>query len=149
VDIQPNGGESKPRRSGTWDPYRPSRTKNARCHSTRELVRLKERRPEELVDELRGPRYSRGHIYRRGGSYTKRLITSLGMIRFRVKRVVRRTDGKVYSPILEGLDVKQRKYSRDVRMKCVEFASKISYGDAGIEFETATSSPSRRRCRRG
>ena len=56
------------------------------------------------------------------------------MIRFRVDRVVRRTDGRVHSPILEALDVNPRKYSRDVRRKYVEFASKMSYGDASIEF---------------
>jgi hypothetical protein len=69
--------------------------------------------------------------------YTKGLVTGLGMIMFRVERVDRRTDGRVYSPILEALDGKQRKYSRDVRMKCVEFASKMSYGDASTELETA------------
>jgi hypothetical protein len=110
----------------------------ARGHSKREFVRLIERRQEELVEELCGPRYSRGYPYRRGGSYTKRLTTSLGMIKFRVKKVVSRTDGRAYSPILEALDVKRRKYSRDVRMICVEFASKMSYGDASTEFETAT-----------
>jgi len=115
-------------------------TENARCHSKRELVRLIERRQEELVDGLCGPRYCRGqgYRYRRGGSYTKRLITSLGEVRFRVARVVRRTDGKVHSPILDALDVRRRRYSRDVRMICVEFASKMSYGDANTEFETAT-----------
>jgi len=115
-------------------------TENARCHSKRELVRLIERRQEELVDELCGPRYCRGqgYRYRRGASYTKRLVTSLGEVRFRVARVVRRTDGRVYSPILDALDVRRRRYSRDVRMICVEFASKMSYGDASMEFETAT-----------
>ena len=113
-------------------------TENARCHSKRELMRLIERRQEELIYELCGPRYSRGHTYRRGGSYTKTLITGLGMVRFRVKRVIRRIDDKVRSPILEALDAKRRRYSRDVRMKCVEFASKLSYGDASTEFETAT-----------
>jgi len=113
-------------------------TENARCHSKRELVRLIERWQEGLVDELCGPRYSRGHTYRRGGSYTKTLITGIGTVRFRVKRVIRRIDNTVRSPILEALDAKRRRYSRDVRMKCVEFASKMSYGDASTEFETAT-----------
>ena len=55
-----------------------------------------------------------------------------------MKRVIRRADNAVRPPILEALDVKRRKYSGDVRMKCAEFASKMSYGDASDEFETAT-----------
>lgn len=113
-------------------------TENARYRSKWELVRLIERRQRELVDGLCGPRYSRGHLYRRGSSYTKRLITDLGEVVFRVEKVIRRSDGGVSSPILEAFDIKRRMYSRDVRMKCVEFASKMSYGDAGTEFETAT-----------
>ena len=105
-------------------------TEGARCGSKGELVRLIESRQEELVDGLCGPRYGRGYPYRRGSSYTKRLVTGLGEIRFRVERVVRRTDGRVSSSILEALGVKGRMYSRDVRMKCAEFASKMSYGDA-------------------
>ena len=110
----------------------------ANSRSRRKLVRLIEERQEDLIYEMCGPRYSRGYVYRRGGSYTKRLVTSLGEIRFRVERVIRRIDDKVRSPILEALDVKRRKYSRDMRMKCVEFASKMSYGDASMEFEKAT-----------
>jgi hypothetical protein len=111
---------------------------DARCHSKRELVRLIEERQEELIYEMCGPRYSRGQRYRRGSSYTKTLITGIGMIRFRVRRVIRRIDDTVRSPILEALDVKRRRYSRDIRMRLAEFASKMSYGDASTEYETAT-----------
>jgi len=52
--------------------------------------------------------------------------------------VIRKVDNRVSSPILEALDVKRRKYSRDVRMKMAEFASKMTYKDARLEFETAT-----------
>jgi hypothetical protein len=103
-----------------------------------ELVGLVEERREQLIEGLCGPRYSRSHLYRRGGSYTKTLITGIGGIRFRVKRVISRSDGRVSSPILEALDVRRRRYSRDVRMKLVDFASKMSCGDAGLEFEAAT-----------
>jgi len=109
-----------------------------RIHSGRGLVSLIERRQEELVEELCGPRYSKGHPYRRGGSYTRRLVTGLGEIRFRVRKVVRRVDGRVSSPILEALDVRRRRYSKEVRMNCAEFASKMSYGDASIEYEAVT-----------
>lgn len=63
------------------------------------LIRLIERQQEELVDELCGPSYSRGYTYRRGSSYTKTLITGIGMVRFRVKKVIRRIDNTVRSPI--------------------------------------------------
>jgi len=110
----------------------------ARTRSKRDLITLIERRQKKLVEDLCGPRYSRGHSYRRGGSYTKTLVTGLGEIRFKAKKIVRRSDSRVSSPILEALDVKRRRYSRGVRMKLAEFASKMSYGDACTEFETAT-----------
>jgi len=91
-----------------------------------------------MIEGLCGPRYSRDHPYRRGGGYTKRLVTALGMITFKVKRVINRETGKVSSPILEALDIKHRKYSRGVRMACAEYASKMSYGDASLEYKTGT-----------
>ena len=110
----------------------------ARTRSRRELVSLIERHQEQLVEELCGPRYGRGHPHRRGGSYTKSLVTCLGEIRFKAKKIIRRSDGKTATPILEVLDVKRRRYSRGIRMRLAEFASKMSYGDACLEFETAT-----------
>jgi len=101
-------------------------------------VRLIEERQEELILELCGPKYSRSHPYKRAGTYTKTLVTSLGTIKFKVKRVKGRKDGRTFSPILDSLDVNRRKYTRDVRMKLAEFASKMSYNDASMEFETAT-----------
>ena len=112
--------------------------KRANGHSQNELVRLIEERQEELILEFCGPKYSRSHPYKRGGSYTKTLVTGIGVIRFKVKRVIRRIDGRTSSPILDALDVRCQKYSRDVRMKLAEFASKMSYNDSRLEFETAT-----------
>jgi len=40
---------------------------------------------------------------------------------FGVKRVISKEDGKVFSPILEALDVKRYRYSRNVWMKIAEF----------------------------
>jgi hypothetical protein len=42
----------------------------ARTRSKNEFVRLIEEHQKRLVGELCGPRYSRGHPHRRGGSYT-------------------------------------------------------------------------------
>jgi hypothetical protein len=110
----------------------------ARASSRRELVTLIERRQETLVEELCGPSYSRGRPHRRGSAYTKRLVTHLGEIAFKVKRIINRRDGGVRSPILEALDIKGRKYSRGVRMRLVEFASTMSIRDALREYETST-----------
>jgi hypothetical protein len=110
----------------------------ARASSKRDLITLIERRQDQLVKELCGPKYGRGHPYRRGGTYAKRLVTYLGEITFTVKRIINRRDGSVRSPILEALDARRRRYSRGVRMRLVEFASTMSYGDARREYETAT-----------
>ena len=110
----------------------------ARASSRTELINLIERRQDQLVKELCGPKYSRRRPYRRGGSYTKRLVTFLGEITFTVKRIINRRNGGVRSPILEALDARRRRYSRGVRMRLVEFASTMSYGDARREYETAT-----------
>ena len=93
------------------------------------------------MEELCGLRYSRVHTHRRGSSYTKRLVTFLGEIRFKAKKTIKRSDGKTSTPILEALNIKRRKYSLGVRMRLAEFASKMSYEDASLEFETATGSP--------
>ena len=97
-----------------------------------------EERQERIILDLCGPKYSRSRIYRRGSSYAKTLVTGIGTIRFKVKRVISRIDNSVSAPILEALDVKRRKYSKDVRIKLAEFASKMTYRDASLEYETAT-----------
>jgi len=99
-------------------------------YSRSEIIRLIGLRQERLILRLCGPRYSRSYPYRRGGSYWKTLVTGIGEIRFMVKKIIRREDGRVISPILEALDVKRLKYSRDVRMKLAEFASLMSYREA-------------------
>ena len=74
-------------------------------YSRSELIRLIELRQERLILRLCGPRYSRSYPYRRGGSYWKTPVTGIGEIRFMVKKIIRREDGRVISPILEALDV--------------------------------------------
>ena len=103
-----------------------------------ELVRQILEDQEQLTLQLCGPKYSRDHPFKRAGSYMKTVITSIGSIGFRVERVFSRADNTVSSPVLEQLDLKRRKYSRDVRMKLADFASKMSYQDASLEFEEAT-----------
>jgi hypothetical protein len=107
-------------------------------HSRSELVKQIQKRQEQIIMNLCGPKYSRDHSFKRAGSYAKTLITAIGTITFRVQKVKSRTDNTITSPILECLDVQRRKYSRDLRIKLAEYASKMSYQDASTEFETAT-----------
>jgi len=73
----------------------------ARASSRTELINLIERRQEKLVEELCGSRYSRGRPYRRGGTYAKRLVTYLGEITFKVKRIINRRNGEA-TEVLQG-----------------------------------------------
>ena len=115
-----------------------SLVEESRTRSQRELAKMIEARQERLIMELCGPRYSRAYPYKRGGSYTKNLVTPIGAIKFRVKKVINRQTGKGSSPILKLIDVKKRRYSRGIRIACAEYASKMSYGDASLEYETGT-----------
>ena len=107
-------------------------------HSRFELVKQLSERQDQIIMQLCGPKYSRKHSFKRAGSYTKKLITPLGTISFRVQKVRSLVDNTVSSPILECLGVKRRKYSKDLRIALAEYASKMSYQDASLEFETAT-----------
>ena len=107
-------------------------------HSRFELVKRVNERREQIIMNLCGPKYSRNHSFKRAGSYIKKLTTAIGTISFKVQKVRNRIDNSITSPILEYLDLKRRKYSKDLRMKLAEYASKMSYQDASLEFETAT-----------
>lgn len=61
----------------------------------------------------------------------------MGNISFKVQKV-RSPDSTVSSPILECLGIKRRRYSKALRFKLAEYASKTSYQDASLELETAT-----------
>jgi hypothetical protein len=111
---------------------------NINGHSRSELVNQIQKRQEQIITQLCGPKYSRNHSFKRAGSYTKELVTAIGTANFKVQKVKSRADNTITSPILECLDLKRRKYSKDLRMKLAEYASKMSYQDASAEFETAT-----------
>jgi hypothetical protein len=60
----------------------------AKTRSRKELVKLIEEKQEELIQQHCGPRYSRGNQYTRGSSYKKKLITPMGAIWFKVRRII-------------------------------------------------------------
>ena len=94
-----------------------------------------ERRQDLLLEQLCGPmRKPRG--CRRAGSYRKTIITSMGEVRLRLVKV---TDGRrTWTPILEELGIKGRRYSMDVAARCADLASRLSYHDASEQFRRMT-----------
>lgn len=67
--------------------------------------------------------------YRRAGSYMKTIVTTLGVITFKVEEAWLRHD------ISSAFHIRNQKYTRDFRMLCVDLASRMSYGDASKEIE--------------
>jgi len=94
-----------------------------------------ERRQDLLLEELCGPmRKPRG--CRRAGSYRKTIITSMGEVGLRLVKV---TDGRrTWTPILEELGIKGRRYSMDVVARCADLATRLSYHDASEQFRRVT-----------
>ncbi|MFH1130009.1 MAG: UPF0236 family protein [Pseudomonadota bacterium] len=111
---------------------------NINNQSRSELAREIKELQQQIITQLCGPKYSRDYSFKRAGSYIKKVITAIGTITFRVQKVKNRADNTITSPILDCLDLKRRKYSKDLRIKLAEYASKMSYQDASLEFETAT-----------
>jgi len=59
-------------------------------------------------------------------------------MRFKVKKIVKRSDGRQPTPNpLCPPYARRRRCSKGLRMRLAEFALKMSYGDTCIEFETA------------
>jgi len=104
---------------------------------SRESIREEiERRQEELLDRMCGPRYRPKGSCRRLGYYWKSIITSVGVVRFRAAKV--RADGRVIVPVLHMMGMSRMKYSMDVVARCVDLASRLSYQDAGEQFLMVT-----------
>jgi len=94
-----------------------------------------EKHQDLILERLCGPmRKPRG--CRRAGSYRKTIITSMGEVGLRLVKV---TDGRrTWTPILEELGIKGRRYSMDVVARCVDLASRLSYHDADEQFRRMT-----------
>jgi len=95
---------------------------------------------EKLLDELCGKKRKPNRIYRRAGSNRrpKTIITPLGMIQFKTWKVKNHATGETLTPILDILDVRGRKYTRQVKAQCAELTSKLSYGDTSEEYHRLT-----------
>jgi hypothetical protein len=95
---------------------------------------------ERLLDELCGKKRRPNGIYRRAGSAPrlKTIVTSLGVVRFRMLKAKNHATGETLTPILDILDVRGRKYTRQVKAQCAELTSKLSYGDTSEEYHRLT-----------
>jgi len=95
---------------------------------------------ERLLDELCGKKRRPNGIYRRAGSAPrlKTIVTSLGVVRFRMLKAKNHATGETLTPILDILDVRGRKYTRQVKAECAELTSKLSYGDTREEYHRLT-----------
>lgn len=104
------------------------------------LVEAIEVYQERLLDELCGKKRKTNGTYRRAGSgrRLKTIVTTLGMVRFRTLKVKNHATGETLTPILDILDVRGRKYTRQVKAQCAELTSKLSYGDTSEEYHRLT-----------
>ena len=97
---------------------------------------------KRLLDELCGLKHNPkpNSIYRRAGSgrHLKTIVTSLGVVRFKTWKVRNLATGETLTPILDILDVRGRKYTRQVKAQCAELTSKLSYGDTREEYHRLT-----------
>jgi len=103
-----------------------------------ELKRLIESKQDKLIDSLSNITCDGRRAFYVAGSYRRRLVTRLGTIELRVVKVRSSLDGRTCSPMLDALGIRGRKYALDVRMLCVDAASRLSYADASAEIENAT-----------
>lgn len=108
--------------------------------SRRSLQEAVEAYQEKLLDQLCGRKRKPNGIYRRAGSgrRPKTIVTSLGVVRFRTLKVRNLTTGETTTPILDLLDVRGRRYTRQVKAECAELTSKLSYGDVREEYHRLT-----------
>ena len=95
---------------------------------------------EKLLDELCGKKRKPNRIYRRAGSNRrpKTIMTPLGTIQFKTWKVENHETGETLTPILDILNVRGRRYTRQVKAECAELTSKLSYGDTREEYHRLT-----------
>ena len=85
--------------------------------SRESLLEAVEAYQERLLDELCGKKRKPNGTYRRAGSgrRLKTIVTTLGVVRFRTLKVKNHATGETLAPILDILDVRGRKYTRQSR----------------------------------
>lgn len=79
-----------------------------------------------------------GGGWERAASYSKTLVTKLGMLEIRVIKLRNKSTGKINSPILDLFSIRRKKYSSDVRMILADMAARLSYDDSRKQFMQIT-----------
>jgi hypothetical protein len=100
-----------------------------------------EKAQDELIQELCGPKYSRGEPrnYRRAGTTRRTLVTRHGTIELRLVKVRSLENCAILRPLLLYIGVEPRKrIVDDLIMECAETATYLTYRDSKTIIEDLT-----------
>ncbi len=124
-------------KENTVPPIELAHVLNVAYHMGRDdLTALLERTQEDLWQELRRQKLPDGRPrYVRHGMRPRTLITRMGRIDLRVRRVRNRQDGGTFAPLLAALGLGKRRYTPEVRLAAAELATRTSYGEASEVIE--------------
>lgn len=97
------------------------------------LKHIIEQLQEAKITELCGVRYGRHNQpfkYKRAGSRKRTLVTEIGKLHFKLKKVKHKKKKETITPFLEclGLNPKER-YAKDIKFSCADLVTYLSYGD--------------------
>ncbi|MGI0139763.1 MAG: UPF0236 family transposase-like protein, partial [Thermoplasmata archaeon] len=124
-------------RENTVQPIELAHLLNRAYHLGRDaLTALFEETQELLWEQLRHqelPDSSRRFV--RHGTRPRTLITRMGRVDLRVRRVRDRLNGGTFAPLLVALDIGKRRYTPEVRVAAAELATRTSYGEASEVLE--------------
>jgi transposase-like protein len=105
------------------------------------LKAVLEKAQEELIQELCGPRYSRGgdRGFRRAGTAKRTLETRHGTVEFRLVKVRSVENGSVMRPLLLYIGLEPRKrVVDDLVLECAETATYLTYRDSKTVIQNLT-----------
>jgi transposase-like protein len=101
-----------------------------------------EKAQDELIQELCGPRYSRGgdKRFRRAGTAKRTLETRHGTVEFRLVKVRSMENGSMMRPLLLYIGLEPRKrIVDDLVLECAEVATYLTYRDSKKVIQNLTS----------
>jgi transposase-like protein len=105
------------------------------------LKAVLEKAQNELIQELCGPRYSRGgdRKFRRAGTAKRTLTTRHGTVEFRLVKVKSLENGSVMRPLLLYIGLEpRRRVVDDLVLECAEVATYLTYRDSKKVVESLT-----------
>jgi transposase-like protein len=111
------------------------------------LKSLLEKAQDELIQELCGPRYSRGgdRRFRRAGTAKRTLETRHGTVELRLVKVKSVENGSVMRPLLLYIGLEPRKrIVDDLVLECAETATYLTYRDSKTVIQNLTNAKASR-----